>query len=316
MVRGLERRPIFRDDLDRADFVGRLAALVPATSLTVYAWAILPNHAHLLVRTGSRPLSRVMRALLTGYAGAFNRRHRRAGHLFQNRYKSIVVEEEPYLLELVRYLHLNPLRAGILPERRTLDRYPWTGHSALLGTVPRPWQDTATVLAQFGSTPARARKGYRAFVGAGIPLGRRPELQGGGLRRSLGGWTAVASLRHGREAFTGDERILGGSAFVERCRQMAEEDTGAWPPSVALHALVTAVCRAVGLTPESLRGGGRRTAVQRARAGIAYLWVEVCARPARPLAAPIGVQPAAVLKAAQRGAREAARWRALLPQDR
>ena len=79
MVRGIERRVIFRDDVDRADFVGRLAALVPATGLTVYAWALLPNHAHCLVRTGTRPLPRVMRSLLTGYAGAFNRRHHRVG---------------------------------------------------------------------------------------------------------------------------------------------------------------------------------------------------------------------------------------------
>ena len=85
-----------------------------------------------------------------GYAGAFNRRHKRVGHLFQNRYKSIVVEEEPYLLELVRYLHLNPVRAKVVPDCRRLDRFPWTGHSALLGTVPRAWQETASILAQFG----------------------------------------------------------------------------------------------------------------------------------------------------------------------
>ncbi len=102
MVRGIERTQIFRDDTDRADFVARLAALAQAGAWTVYAWALLPNHAHLLVRTGTRPLPRSMRSLLTGYAGAFNRRHRRAGHLFQNRYKSILVEEEPYLLELQR----------------------------------------------------------------------------------------------------------------------------------------------------------------------------------------------------------------------
>ena len=102
MVRGLERRAIFRDDGDRADFVARLAALAQAGALTVYAWALLPNHFHLLLRTGARPLAGCMRSLLTGYAGAFNRRHKRTGHLFQNRYKSIVVEEEPYLLELQR----------------------------------------------------------------------------------------------------------------------------------------------------------------------------------------------------------------------
>jgi putative transposase len=95
MVRGLERRVIFRDDADRDNFVTRVAALADAWAWSVYAWALLPNHAHLLVRTGTRPLPRSMRSLLTGYAGAFNRRHQRVGHLFQSRSKSIVVEEEP-----------------------------------------------------------------------------------------------------------------------------------------------------------------------------------------------------------------------------
>ena len=211
MVRGIERTAIFRDEVDRTDFLARLAALAEAGALTVYAWALLPNHAHLLVRTGTRPLPRSMRSLLTGYAGAFNRRHKRVGHLFQNRYKSIVVEEEVYLLELVRYLHLNPLRAKVVPKLRQLDRFPWTGHSSILGTVSRPWQDTQTILTQFGPTPARARRAYRAFLAAGLPQGRRPELQGGGLLRSLGGWQAVAALRRGREAYCGDERILGRS---------------------------------------------------------------------------------------------------------
>ncbi len=101
-VRGIERTALLRADRDRADFVARLAALAEHGALTVYAWALLPTHAHLLVRTGPRPLLRSMRSLLTGYVGAFNRRHKRVGHLCQNRYKSIVVEEEPYLLELVR----------------------------------------------------------------------------------------------------------------------------------------------------------------------------------------------------------------------
>jgi putative transposase len=138
MVRGLERRVIFRDDRDRADFVARLAARPEAGAWTVSAWAVLSNHAHLLVRTGTRPLARSMRSLLTGYAGAFNRRHKRGGHLFQNRYESVVVVEEAYLWELVRYLHLNPLPAHVVPDLRRLDRDPWTGHSALRGTVPRP----------------------------------------------------------------------------------------------------------------------------------------------------------------------------------
>ena len=150
-----------------ADFVARAARLAAQGALTIYAWALLPNHAHLLLRTGARPLARSMRSLLTGYGGAFTRRHKRVGHLFQNQYKSIVVEAEPYLVELVRNLHLNPLRAKGLPDLQTLDRYPWTGHSALLGTVPRSWQDTATILAHFGPTSARTRRAYHTFVAAG-----------------------------------------------------------------------------------------------------------------------------------------------------
>jgi len=85
----------------------------------------------------------------------FNHRRLRVGHLFPNRYTSIVVEEEPDLLELVRYLHPNPLRAKAAPDLRSLERFPWTGHIALLGIVPRPWQDTQSILAQFGPTRRR-----------------------------------------------------------------------------------------------------------------------------------------------------------------
>ena len=315
MVRGLERRVIFRDDQDRTDFVARLAALAEGGAWTVYAWALLPNHAHLLVRTGRRPLARSMRSLLTGFAGAFNRRHQRAGHLFQNRYRSIVVEEDPYLLELVRYLHLNPLRAQVVPDLRRLDRYPWTGHSALLGMVPRPWQATQAVLAHFGPR-GRARQAYQAFVAEGIPRGRRPDLQGGGLLRSLGGWVAVQSLRRGREAYLGDERILGSSEFVEALRRTVEAAEAPRRPRLALESLVGRVCRHVGLPREALGGGGRRIAIQQARAGLAYLWLEVLGHPGRPLAPVLGVQPAALPKAARRGAKQAPMWRQLLAESR
>jgi REP element-mobilizing transposase RayT len=223
MARGIERRPLFRDDADRDDLVERLAGLAEAEAFTVYAWAVLPNHFHLLVRTDQRPLARTMRSLLTGYAGAFNRRHRRSGHLFQNRYKSIVCEEEPYFLELVRYLHLNPLRAKVVPDLRTLARYPYSGHAALLGTWPRPWQETPEVLRRFSSQTGRARELYQAFVAEGVAQGRRPDLQGGGLVRSVGGWAAVRELRRGREGYTADERVLGRSEFVEQVRREREE---------------------------------------------------------------------------------------------
>lgn len=312
MVRGLERRAIFRDDADRADFVARLAALAEAGALTVYAWALLPNHAHLLVRTGTRPLPRSMRSLLTGYAGAFNRRHHREGHLFQNRYKSIVVEEDPYLLALVRYLHLNPLRAHVVAELRALDRYPWTGHSALLGTVRRAWQDTQTILTQFGPTRRRAVGAYRAFVAAGLPEGRRPDLQGGGLVRSLGGWAAVTALRRGREAYQGDERVLGSSAFVDHLRRTLTDRATPGRAQISLDAIVARVCRHVGTTPVALAAGGRPQRASRAREGIAYLWTEVLGHPGRPLAPVLGIRPQNVYRAARQGRADAVEWERIL----
>ena len=133
MARGIERRKIFWDDKDRSSFLERLALILEETQTQCYAWALIPNHFHLLLRTGPTPLSKVMRRLMTGYAVTFNKRHKRSGHLFQNRYKSVVCEEDPYLLELIRYIHLNPLRAGLVEDLKELNKYPWTGHSAILG---------------------------------------------------------------------------------------------------------------------------------------------------------------------------------------
>ncbi len=116
MGRGIEKRKIFLHDQDRGDFINRLKELVKEGSMDIYAWALLPSHFHILCKTKERPLASSMRKLLTGYAVNFNRRHRRHGHLFQNRYKSILCQEEAYLAELVRYIHLNLLRAGIVKD--------------------------------------------------------------------------------------------------------------------------------------------------------------------------------------------------------
>ena len=312
MVRGLDRQRVFREEADYANFLARVAALAEAGAWTVLAWALLPNHAHLLVRTGTRPLARNMRSLLTGYAGAFNRRHRRTGHLFQNRYKSVVVEAEAYQLELIRYLHLNPLRAGLVPTVTALARYPWTGHPALLGTRPQAWQATTEVWAAFGPTPRRAQAAYQTFVAAGVGQGRRLDLQGGGLVRSAGGWAAVAALRRGREAYHSDERVLGSSEFVEQLRRTAQRTAVRPRHRVTLEELLARVCRTVELPIAHLTGGARTPRVSRARAGLAYLWVEVLGRPSRPLAAALGVQPAAIPKAARRGLQDAREWEQIL----
>jgi REP element-mobilizing transposase RayT len=317
MVRGIERRLIFRGDADRADFLARLAGLAEAGMLVVYAWALLPNHAHLLVRTGSRPLARSMRSLLTGYAGAFNRRHKRVGHLFQTRYKSVVVEEEPYLLELVRYLHLNPLRAKLVPDIRGLERYPWTGHATLCDRVPRPWQATAEILSRFAPDTRRARAAYRAFVGTGTSQGRRQDLQGGGLIRSLGGWEAVQELRRGREAYMADERILGTSAFVEGLLREAEAQMKARLKGqrrlLDVTTLIRRVGKSLGLTAEAICGRSRVPPAPAARQLVAYLWVLHLGRPASELARFWGQGRSHVSWAARRGAEVAQAWSDEIP---
>lgn len=224
MIRGIERRKIFINDKDREDMLDRLAKLLPETQTVCYAWAFIPNHAHFLFRTGISPIATVMRRLLTGYAVSFNRRHKRRGQLFQNRYKSIVCQEDAYLKELVRYIHLNPVRAGIVENLKGLNGYPYCGHSALMGKKSRPWQDVDFVLGYFGKRAKSARKSYFEYVNVGIDQGRLDELTGGGLVRSAGGWSEVKELRRqGQDHVMSDERVLGDSAFVDAVLSQATE---------------------------------------------------------------------------------------------
>jgi REP element-mobilizing transposase RayT len=225
-VRGIERKKIFKDDADRDWFLERLGVILGDTNTTCLAWALVPNHFHLLLRSGTMSVSSVMRRLLTGYAIHFNQRYRRSGHLFQNRYKSILCQENTYLLELVRYIHLNPLRAKLVPGYNALENHPFSGHSAILGKVAREWQDTQSVLSLYGTNVKSARSQYSQYVQDGIAVGRRSDLTGGGLIRSLGGWQAVRELRNGKAYQKGDERILGDGAFVEKTLQESEEQMG------------------------------------------------------------------------------------------
>ena len=269
MGRGIERTRVFHGDTDRDDFVNRLAVLCRDRSLVVYAWALMPNHFHLLVRTGQDPLSQSMKKLLTGYVVNFNRRHKRYGHLFQNRYKSIICEEDPYLLELTRYVHLNPVRGGILNRLSELRRYPWTGHSAIMGGVERVWQDTAAILSYFGRKRKQAIERYEDFVREGISQGRRPELVGGGLIRSLGGWSQVLSLRRKGGRVASDERILGSGEFIEQLLADAasrEKETLRLSRKIVdLASLAKKIASGEGVTEEELRAGSRRRSVVRTR---------------------------------------------------
>lgn len=223
IARGIDRCEIFRDNADRNNFLDRLGRIITETKTSCLAWALIPNHFHLLLRTGAVPIATVMRRLLTGYAVSHNRRHRRSGHLFQNRYKSILCQEDAYLLELVRYIHLNPVRAEIVKDIKALDKYPFSGHSAIMGKVMRQWQDADWVLKLYDDRLWMARRRYRAFVEKGVSQGRRSDLMGGGLIRSSGGWAAVKAKRKAKIFEKSDERILGDGDFVEEVLVAAQE---------------------------------------------------------------------------------------------
>ncbi len=298
IARGIERGTIFHDDGDRSDFIDRLAGLANAGHLVVYAWALLTTHLHMLLRTGQVPLSRSMQRLLGGYASAFNARHDRVGYLFQNRFKSIVAEEEPYFLELLRDIHLNPVRAHVVPDLEALDRYPWTGHAALLGHHARPWQETDGDLGQFGTAVGPARQAYRAFVATGLAK-PEPDLDGGGLRRSQGVWQVVRTLARGRERWAFDERVLGRSEFVAAFS--AQSDPGHLPAATCVDAdtfvrdVLSQVAGQFGLQIAEITTNTRRRVVVRARALVSYAAVRRAGLPARRIAPLLGVSPRTVL---------------------
>ncbi len=309
ILRGAERGAIVRDDADRQAFVRRLAHLADVLKTPVYAWALLRNHAHLLLRSGPAGLPRFMRRLLTGYAVNFNRRHRRAGHLFQDRYKSIVCEEDPYFRELVRYIHLNPLRAGLVRTLAELGSYAWSGHAALLGRQPQPWVATEEVLGWFGESPGTARPAYLRFV-AEAPRARRPDLVGGGLVRSLGGWAAVQTARSRGVATVADPRILGQGEFVEHLIAEADSQhairTMRQPPADLVARRIREACRAAGASEQELRAGSRRRPAVRLRLMIARELVTDLGLSLAAAARELGVTTSAICRLLQPGSRASA----------
>ena len=293
IVRGIERRNIFRNNTDRLDFVERFSNLLEQTGTDCFAWALIQNHFHLLLRPNRCELKQFMRRLLTGYAVCFNKRHGRSGHLFQNRYKSIVCEEDNYLLELIRYIHLNPLRAGLVKDLNTLSSYAWCGHSVLMGKRSLVGQNVSEVLALFGQTPTVAQQAYLAFIEEGVALGRRPELVGGGLIRSCGN-----KIPQELRAF--DDRILGSGAFVEQLRQ--EEDLKnhlqAGMPLAELEARVTGYFE---LAAGDIRKRSRNPQAARARDVFCYLAVRLLNFSGAECGRVLGIGRAAASHAVRRG---------------
>ena len=264
MARGLDGMDIFHDDYDRTHFLQLLSINLVKTGMRCYAWVLMTNHYHLVVRSSHIPLSVLMKPLNAQYARFFNKRYKRRGYLFQDRFKSVATQEQLYTEELIRYAHLNPLRAGICKDLAALDTYAWSGHSALMGRIDRPFQDTESVLHRFADNKRDARKTYRNYLEDGLK-NRQSKL--------------VESIREG--AVIGQRRdktglwVLGDRAFVvksigldkERRVRIAKYVSKGW----GLDLLCMKIAEIFGIKPELMLRRGRNNAVAGARKVLAYV---------------------------------------------
>jgi REP element-mobilizing transposase RayT len=266
MARGIERRLIFLDDRDRADLLDRLREVVPECGAKFYAWTFMPNHVHFVIQSGHVSVSRLMQRVTTGFATRFNLRHDRAGHLFQNRFRSRIVPAEDDLQGLVRYVHLNPIAAGMIADLDGLASWPWSGHGALAGRrAAWEFEDATGPLELFASDGISARERLRQWMQEGIAAPAMPAELGVHADAALPA-TSISQLE--RE----------------------------------IEMLIERACRYYGAPSEQLRGGVRTERVSCARAVVCHVAVVRWRMSHARIAKRVGVSAAAVGKALSRGA--------------
>lgn len=288
IVRGIDGYALFRDDNDRQRFLRNLSRLLIETGTDCFSWSLMTNHVHLLLHPRLTCLAPLMRRLLTGYAIYYNLRHKRTGHLFQNRYKSIVCDEDNYLLELIRYIHLNPLRAGIVADLTELDDYPWSGHSVLMDKGSLEGQVVDDVLAFFSQYKTTARNHYHQFIFDGVTQGKRDDLSSSGRRQ-----TDLAT-----DAY--DARILGNCEFIEEI-QTRKELAPLFTPAISISKLIHRVSNYFTVAPERLKQRTRAPGVAEARSIICYLAVRQLGYNGAEIGRRLGISRSGVSVAVNRG---------------
>jgi len=245
MLRGNGGQDIFFSTEDRYRMFFLIQEGVERFGHRVHAFCLMGNHIHLAIQVSDIPLSRIMQNLSFRYTRWINSRHKRMGHLFQGRYKALLVDKDRYLLELVRYIHLNPVRAGLVG---TPADYEWSGHRAYLGQEHIPWLTCDTVLAQFGNTVKACREQYASFVMGAIDEKHRPEFHRGG----------------------DDSRVLGEDRFLQQV--MAQTDEVA--VKISLDGLLASVAGAFGIDIADLCSVSRKRSFTEARGVATWLVAE------------------------------------------
>ncbi|HEY3169837.1 MAG TPA: transposase [Thermoanaerobaculia bacterium] len=266
--RGHERGPIFRDSVDRRHFLNVLASIIPDQAWLLHSYCLMGNHYHLLVETGRPTLSRGMHSLNARYSQHFNRRHGRAGHVFEGRFKAVVVQKQAHLLELHRYIVLNPVRAGL--ARRPED-WPWSNYRATSGAImPPPWLEVGGTLALFAAFGSGANGAYARFVADGA---RRPDSPLERVRRQI---------------YLGDRRFLEEMSVQAKRQRSAQEIPAAHraPRVLEIEEIRRLVAKEWGLPPEDLAG---REAGDAKLAAI-YLCRRLCGKSAREIGGAFGLK--------------------------
>lgn len=303
--RGLESRNIFDSSEDKRDFLHRLETNLGQFRAQCLAWVLMSNHYHLLIRVSDIPLSKLMAPVLTGFAGNYNRRKERNGYVFQNRFQSILCGEESYFLELVRYIHLNPLRAGILNSIEELDKYAWTGHAAMMGVYHCDFLSTDEVLNHFGDKLKSARRKYRQFLGRGLDSKTYQDYSGGGIVRSYEGWEELAKLRRKHIVCIGDERILGSSDFVEAA--LSQDKISTQKHTLRLrqgwnfNLLHQKICQLFAVAEEDLYKKARSNNTSDAKTLLCYWAVEELGMPVAKVSCLLDMSQQAVSKRVKKG---------------
>lgn len=294
IARGIERGKIFLDDKDYKDFLSRLEITLNRTDNKCLAWSLIPNHFHLLMLRGQRPLAELMRHLMTGYAVNFNKRHERAGHLFQNRYTAILCEEETHVLALAAYIHLNPLRAGLIKEVAELRNYRWCGHGALVGECPKGFLARDYMLSHFGDNEREAVKRYEHFVQEWARKFKRGEFSSGGLKKSLG----EPESRRQEDKELSDRRILGSSEFVEKILKKAGAKS---EKKLSYEEVMKEVTSITGTKPEEIFNRSQKRQVTRGRAIYCYLVKEKAGMSGAELMKHLGMTSGGICQLVERG---------------
>ena len=277
ILRGNAGDPVFFDDKDRYRFYLLLQEGVERYGHRVHAFCLMTNHIHLAVQVADVPLSKIMQNVSFRYTRWINWRKRRTGHLFQGRHKAFLIDSDEYLLQLVRYVHLNPVRVGLV---RKPEEYRWSSHLAYLGNELLPWLTTDFSLGQFSGKIGKARQSFAAFVAKGITEGHRPEFHGQGMA---------------------DSRCIGTDCFVEQTLEKADAKR---QRAISVQKLVTAVCDRYDIEETEIRAGGRLAAEARGVAAVLALKSPGCSL--ESLAALTGRDASTLSSAARRVAGRAA----------